>query len=103
VSRPVGPDCQPPKRRFILARRQRLAREGVWRFKPRWSGLLDLDGLAAPQSRAIDTALKVVYDLSPRISLAGGCRIFDDGADNDELCTFERFDHAMLSLTWRFG
>ena len=79
-----------------------LALEGVWRFAPRWSGLLDFEGLAAPQGRAIDTALKVVYDLTPRISLAGGYRILDGGADNDELYTFARFDQAVLSLTWRF-
>jgi hypothetical protein len=79
-----------------------LALEGVWRFAPRWSGLLDFEGLAAPQGRAIDTALKVVYDLSPRVSLAGGYRILDGGADNDELYTFARFDQAVLAMTWRF-
>jgi hypothetical protein len=79
-----------------------LALEGVWRFAPRWSGLLDFEGLAAPQGRAIDTALKVVYDVSPRISLAGGYRILDGGADNDELYTFARFDQAVLALTWKF-
>jgi len=77
-----------------------LALEGVWRFAPRWSGLLDFEGLAAPQGRAIDTALKVVYDLTPRISLAGGYRILDGGADNDDLYTFARFDSALLGLTW---
>jgi hypothetical protein len=79
-----------------------LALEGVWRFAPRWSGLLDFEGLAAPQGRAIDTALKVVYDVSPRISVAGGYRILDGGADNDELYTFARFDQAVLALTWKF-
>jgi hypothetical protein len=36
-----------------------LALEGQWRFAPGWYGLLDFEGLAAPQGRAIDVALKL--------------------------------------------
>jgi len=36
-----------------------LALEGQWRFAPGWCGLLDFEGLAAPQGRAIDAALKI--------------------------------------------
>jgi hypothetical protein len=79
-----------------------LAVEGEWRFAPGWYGLLDFEGLAAPQGRAIDAALKLGYDFSPNITVAGGYRILDGGADNDELYTFARFDSAVLGLTWRF-
>jgi hypothetical protein len=79
-----------------------LALEGQWRFAPGWYGLLDFEGLAAPQGRAIDAALKLGYDVSPNITIAGGYRILDGGADNDELYTFARFDFAVLGLTWRF-
>ena len=79
-----------------------LALEGEWRFAPGWYGLLDFEGLAAPQGRAIDVALKLGYDVTPNISVAGGYRIFDGGADNDDLYTFARFDSAVLGLTWRF-
>jgi hypothetical protein len=79
-----------------------LALEGQWRFAPGWYGLLDFEGLAAPQGRAIDAALKIGYDVTPNIAVAGGYRILDGGADNDELYTFARFDSAVLGLTWRF-
>jgi hypothetical protein len=79
-----------------------LALEGEWRFAPGWYGLLDFEGLAAPQGRAIDAALKLGYQVSPDITVAGGYRFLDGGADNDDLYTFARFDSAVLSLTWRF-
>jgi hypothetical protein len=79
-----------------------LALEGAWRFAPGWFGLLDFEGLAAPQGRAIDVALKLGYDVSPDLTVAGGYRILDGGADNDELYTFARFDSAVLGLTWKF-
>jgi hypothetical protein len=79
-----------------------LALEGEWRFAPGWHGLLDFEGLAAPQGRAIDAALKLGYDVTPNVTVAGGYRILDGGADNDELYTFARFDSAVLGLTWRF-
>ena len=79
-----------------------LALEGQWRFAPGWYGLLDFEGLAAPQGRAIDAALKVGYDVTSNVTVAGGYRMLDGGADNDELYTFARFDSAVLGLTWRF-
>jgi len=79
-----------------------LALEGEWRFAPGWYGLLDFEGLAAPQGRAIDVALKLGYDVTPNIAVAGGYRILDGGADNDDLYTFARFDSAVLGLTWKF-
>jgi len=79
-----------------------LALEGQWRFAPGWYGLLNFEGLAAPQGRAIDAALKIGYDVTPHITVAGGYRILDGGADNDDVYTFARFDSAVLGLTWRF-
>ena len=79
-----------------------LAMEGEWRFAPGWYGLLDFEGLAAPQGRAFDAALKLGYDVTPNVTVAGGYRILDGGADNDDLYTFARFDSAVLGLTWRF-
>jgi len=79
-----------------------LALEGEWRFAPRWFGLIDFEGLAAPQGRAIDVALKLGYDVTDHVTIAGGYRFLDGGADNDELYTFARFDYAVLGLTWKF-
>ena len=79
-----------------------LALYGEWRFAPGWTGVFDFEGLGAPQGRAIDAALKIGYDVSPRVNLAAGYRFLDGGADNDELYTFARFDSVLMSLTWRF-
>lgn len=77
-----------------------LALYGEWRFAPSWTGVLDFEGLAASQGRAIDVALKIGYDLTPRLNLHAGYRFLDGGADNDDLYTFARFDSALLGLTW---
>ena len=79
-----------------------LALVGEWRFAPRWRALLDFEGLAAPQGRAIDATLQAGYDLTPSLHLSGGYRVLDGGADNDDLYTFARFDFAVLALQWRF-
>jgi len=78
-----------------------LALEGQWRFTSRWRGIFDFEGLAASQGRAIDVALKVACDLTPRVSVNAGYRILDGGADNDQLYTFARFDQVVVGLTWK--
>jgi hypothetical protein len=78
-----------------------LALYGEWRFAPGWTGVLDLEGLGASQGRAIDAALKLGYDVTPRLNLYAGYRFLDGGADNDELYTFARFDSAVVGVTWR--
>lgn len=78
-----------------------LAVEGQWRFAGRWRGILDVEGLAAPQGRAIDAALKVAFDLSPRVTLEAGVRVLEGGADNEELYTFARFDQAVVGVRWK--
>lgn len=78
-----------------------LALEGQWRFAPRWRGILDFEGLAAPQGRAIDAALKLAWDATPRLTLNAGYRFLDGGADNDELYTFARFDQAVIGASWK--
>jgi hypothetical protein len=77
-----------------------LALEGQWRFAPRWRGVFDFEGLAASQGRAIDVALKLAYEVTPRLSVNAGYRMLDGGADNDDIYTFARFDQAVLGFTW---
>ena len=77
-----------------------LALEGQWRFAPRWRGVFDFEGLAAPQGRAFDVALKLDYAVTPRLSVNAGYRLLDGGADNDDLYTFARFDQAVVGVTW---
>jgi len=61
-----------------------------------------LDRLTSRGNRAFDAALKLGYDVTPNVTVAGGYRILDGGADNDDLYTFARFDSAVLGLTLRF-
>lgn len=79
-----------------------LALVGEWRFAPGWRARLDVEGLGAPQGRAIDATAQLGYDLSPALHLSGGYRVLDGGADNDDIYTFARFDFAVLALSWRF-
>jgi len=79
-----------------------LALYGEWRFAPGWTGVLDFEGLGASQGRAIDAALKLGYDLTPRLNVYAGYRFLDGGSDNDELYTFARFDSAVVGLSWSF-
>lgn len=79
-----------------------LALVGEWRFAPGWRALLDVEGLGAPQGRAIDATVQLGHDLTPALHLSGGYRVLDGGADNDDIYTFARFDFAVLALSWRF-
>ncbi|MBK7904807.1 MAG: hypothetical protein IPJ97_19305 [Proteobacteria bacterium] len=56
---------------------------GQWRFATGWYGLLDIRGLAAPQARAIDVALKLGYDVTPNISSLMRLPHLYNGVDND--------------------
>jgi hypothetical protein len=60
------------------------------------------DPPATGQGRAFDVALKLQRNLGDHWSLAGGYRLLDGGADNDELYTFARFNYAVLSLQYRW-
>ena len=71
-------------------------------LSPRLRLELDADGLAAPQGRAFDVALKGRYALGSRAELAAGYRTVEGGADNDEVYTFAWLHYAVASLTYRF-
>jgi hypothetical protein len=79
-----------------------LALEGEWYFAERWQVVLDFEGLAAPQGRAFDVAARLVRELGSDISVFGGVRLLDGGADNDDVYTFARFGYVNAGLTWRF-
>jgi len=75
---------------------------GECQLSERWLFTADLDGLAAPQGRAFDLALKLSYDLSDNWALAGGYRMVEGGADNDEVYTFAWLNYAVVSLAYKF-
>ncbi len=69
---------------------------------PRWSILLDAEGLAAPQGRAIDAALKLRYAVTDKVGVGAGYRILEGGADNKTVYTFATVHYALVSLDVHF-
>jgi hypothetical protein len=74
---------------------------GEWRASPRWRLSLDADALAGGPGRAIDTALKVGYDLRDNLTLQAGYRILEGGADVEETYNFAWLHYAVASIVWR--
>jgi len=64
--------------------------------------IVDFDGLASPQGRAVDLGLKVNYDIDKNWYLGGGLRILEGGADNDKVYNFAQFNYAIISAGYRF-
>jgi len=73
----------------------------LWNVKDNLGLLLYGDALAAPQGRAEDVLLALQYRLNDNITLKGGYRILEGGADNDEVYSFALFNYAVLGLTIR--
>lgn len=72
------------------------------RLAPRWRFEADLDGLAAPQGRAFDASVRLLYDASDRWSVGVGYRTLEGGADNDDVYTFAWLHQAFLAFEVRF-
>lgn len=62
----------------------------------------ELDGLAGPQGRAIDLALRLEWRASERFRPYLAYRLLDGGADNDEVLSFATFHYALLGTSLRF-
>jgi hypothetical protein len=75
---------------------------GEYNAADRWTMVVDLDGLASPQGRAIDLGLLARYNLDKQWYIAGGYRTLEGGADNDNVYTFAWFNYAVLSAGYRF-
>jgi hypothetical protein len=69
---------------------------------PRWTLLLDVDGLVSTQGRAIDAAAKIRYALNDAWYVSAGYRAFEGGVDNDERFAFGWYNFAVVSLGVRF-
>ena len=68
---------------------------------PRWTALIDFDGLVSTQGRAIDAAAKIRYDLSDAWYVSAGYRVFEGGVDNERYA-FGWYNFALISLGARF-
>lgn len=68
-----------------------------------WAFRFDMDGLAAPQGRAIDIALLFERKISHTpLTAFGGYRTVEGGADNDEVYNFAWFHFLTLGLRGDF-
>ena len=67
-----------------------------------WTFIVDLDGLASPQGRALDLGLLARYDLTDAWYLAGGYRTLEGGADNDSVYNSAWFNYLAFAAGYRF-
>jgi hypothetical protein len=74
----------------------------LWYFGDQVGLLLYGDALAAPQGRAEDVQIAVLFDFSERFSLRAGYRILEGGADNSEVYNFSLFHYAAVGITYSF-
>ena len=75
---------------------------GEYSAARRWKAVVDFDGLASPQGRAIDLGLTLRYDIAPRWFVGGGYRLLEGGADNSEVYSFAWFHYLTVSAGYRF-
>ena len=73
-----------------------------WRFSPAWSLLLEGDALAAPQGRAEDVFLGLVYRTGAHWSFRAGYRILEGGSDVEEVYNFALVNYLALGAAYRF-
>ncbi len=73
-----------------------------WNYTERLALLLDGDALAAPQGRAEDVLLAMVYSPIDRLDLKAGYRIVEGGADNDEVYTFTLINYISIGAIVHF-
>jgi hypothetical protein len=70
-----------------------------WRFSPVLRLLFEGDAAAAPQGRAEDVQLALVYQKSERWAFRAGYRILEGGADNDKVYSFALFHYLLVGVT----
>jgi hypothetical protein len=75
---------------------------GEYKLSPRSRVVFDFDGLASPQGRAFDMAIKYSYALDKNWRIGGGYRLLEGGVDNDEVYNFAWINYAVVSLGYNF-
>ncbi len=71
-----------------------------WRFSPPFHIVLEGDAAAAPQGRAEDVLLALVYQKSEKWEWRAGYRILEGGADNDRVYNFALFHYFLVGITY---
>jgi len=67
-----------------------------------WSLRMDLDAAWAPQGQAIDLGVYGVYRLNDEVSMYGGFRTLEGGADNSKLFSWAHFFSVSAGVSLRF-
>jgi hypothetical protein len=75
---------------------------GAYHLSDRTSLIMDFEGAAAPQGRAVDLALKLQHELPSGWHVFGGYRTLEGGADNDSVYTFAWLHFATIGAGYRF-
>jgi hypothetical protein len=75
---------------------------GRYDFNPKWYFLFDMDGLAAPQGRAFDMALKFGYRASSQWEASIGYRTLEGGADVDRVYNFAWLNYFTFGIGYHF-
>lgn len=73
-----------------------------WRFSQPLSLLLEGDALAAPQGRAEDVLLALVWRLNKNVAFRAGYRVLEGGADNDEVYSFALLHYLVVGAGYYF-
>jgi hypothetical protein len=63
---------------------------------------LELDGSAAPQGRAFDVLAALEYRPTPRVTISGGYRTIEGGADVDDVFTFAWLNAVVARVGFEF-
>lgn len=79
-----------------------LAFEAIRFLTPRWSAELDVEGLGAPQGRAIDASVSLNYELKEDFSLRAGYRTLEGGADNSSVYTSAWLHYGLVGVRYGF-
>jgi hypothetical protein len=72
-----------------------------YQLNNQWRFIVDFDGLAGPQGRAIDLALKFHRDIDKHWYLGAGYRTLEGGVDNDKVYNFAWLNYALVSIGYR--
>ncbi len=75
---------------------------GAYHFTDRTSLVLDFEGAAASQGRALDFAVQVRHELPTGWHVYGGYRTLEGGADNSSVYAFAWLHHASVGAGYRF-
>jgi hypothetical protein len=71
-----------------------------WRVSPDFRVLLEGDAAAAPQGRAEDVQLALVYQKGRNWEWRAGYRILEGGADNDRVYNFALFHYFLVGVKY---